>query len=358
MLSTPWNADVLAAAVAAGAFLVVLLAELLHGLRVRRVAALAFGPNRRPAPWARAAPALRALAAGALAWGLVTLLVLEPRKHSADDDALRRVGDPRHVLLVLDVSPSMRLVDAGPSGIQSRMQRARDVMDSFFERVPLEQYRITVVAVYNGAKPVVEDTSDVEVVRNILGDLPMHYAFRSGETRLFDGLEKAAEIAKPWNPGSATLILVSDGDTVPAEGMPRMPASVANVLVVGVGDPLRGKFIDGRQSRQDVSTLRQIATRLGGTFHNGNEKHLASSLLGDLTAGTGGRGLERLSRREYALICIGLGAALFALLPVLLHVAGTRWRPGRPPERAPRVRSLVPTIESAASSGAERRIRT
>jgi hypothetical protein len=46
---------------------------------------------------------------------------------------------------------------------------------------------VSVVAVYNGAKPVVIDTKDFEVMRNILGDLPMHHAFRSGKTKLFDG---------------------------------------------------------------------------------------------------------------------------------------------------------------------------
>jgi Ca-activated chloride channel family protein len=297
---------------------------------VRRVALLAFGPRGRPAPWARAAPWLRAAAAGLAAWGLATLLALEPRQHAAPGERpLPRKVDVRHVLIALDVSPSMRLVDAGPAGAQSRMQRAREVLESFFRRVPLEEFRISVVAFYNGAKPVVVDTADIEVVRNILGDLPMEFAFRSGETRLFDGLERAAEIARPWNPGSATLVLVSDGDTVPARGMPRMPDSVGGVLVVGVGDPSSGRFIDGRQSRQDVATLRQVATRLGGTYHNANERHLPSVLIGDLT-GAGARGaLERLTRREYALLASAAGAFLLALLPVLLQAAGTRWRPGR-----------------------------
>ena len=39
---------------------------------------------------------------------------------------------------------------------------------------------------------------------------------------------------------------------------------------------------------------------------------------------------ERLTRREYALIACALGAALLALLPLLLHFLGTRWRPGTP----------------------------
>ena len=306
-------------------------AELLHLRRVRPAAHLAFGPGGRPSPWVHSAPALRTLSMGLMAWGLLSLVNITPKTHSNAEGAFNSEATEKHVLMVLDVSPSMRLEDAGPNGTQSRMHRARDVLDSFLRRIPLEQYRISVVAFYNGAKPVVEDTRDVEVVRNILGDLPLHFAFPSGQTRLFDGLEKAAEIAAPWNPKSTTLILISDGDTVPAQGMPRMPASVESVLVVGVGDPTTGKFIDGRQSRQDVSTLRQIATRLGGTFHNGNVKHLSSVLIRDLTQGARSGVLEAFTRREYALAACALGAALLAVLPVLLHLFGTSWRPGKRP---------------------------
>ncbi len=304
------------------------LAEWLHARRVARIARLAFGPSGRPAPWARAAPYLRAAAVSALAWGLVTLIHVEPRHYGADGADARRSGDYAHVLLVLDVSPSMRLEDAGPSGKESRMLRARALMESFFDRVPIDHYRVSVVAVYNGAKPVVIDTRDFEVVRNILGDLPMHYAFPAGKTKLFDGLEEAANIAKPWNPRSTTLIVLSDGDTVPATGMPRMPASVRSVLVVGVGDPRVGKFIDGRQSRQDISTLKQIAARLGGTYHDGNEKQIGTALIADATGLDEDDVLERLTRREYALIAVGLGALFLAALPLLLHFLGTRWRPG------------------------------
>lgn len=315
-----------AAGVAAG---LVILAELLHLLRVRRVRYLAFGRGGQPALWVRALPALRGAAAGALAWGLTTLLLIEPQVHSAQGVELKKGDDYHHVLIVLDVSPSMRLVDAGPKRELSRMQRARELLESFFKRVPLDQFRISVVATYNGAKPVVVDTTDLEVVRNILGDLPMHFAFKSGKTRLLDGIEEATKLARPWNPASTTLVIVSDGDTVPSSGMPRMPASIASTLVVGVGDPLTGKFIDGQQSRQDVSTLRQIATRLGGAFHNGNELHLASSLLGDLAAAGGTSQLEVLGRREYALIAAGAGAGVLAILPLALQLLGSAYRPGR-----------------------------
>lgn len=308
-----------------GATLLCALGEWLHQRRVQHVAQLAFGPSKKPRAFARLWPLLRTAAFAALAFGLVSLLQIEPKVHKT---GILSESELQHLVLVLDVSPSMRLIDAGPSQKQSRMQRASDVMESFFRRVPVEQYRISVVATYNGAKPVVVDTSDLEVVRNILGDLPMHYAFPSGRTDIFAGLAEAAKIAQPWRPKSTVVALVSDGDSVPALGMPKMPPSVRRVLVVGVGDATTGKFLDGHLSRQDRSTLRQVAARLSGVYHDGNLQHLSTETLELLTNTSGESALEKLTRREYALIAIAIGAALLALMPVLLHRAGTGWRPG------------------------------
>lgn len=310
---------------ALGIAIIVGLAELLHAIRVRRIASLAFGPRRRPSWWAMATPFLRIGSVVAVTWGFVTLILLQPKVHQSEiilDD------EYKHIVMVLDVSPSMRLQDAGVTKDQSRMKRARSVMESFFQRVAIEQYRVSVVATYTDAKDVVIDTKDLEVVRNILGDLPMHYAFTSGQTDIFAGLRSAFEMAEHWNPDSTTLILVSDGDTVPATGMPKPPASISNVLVVGVGDPVKGKFIDGQNSRQEVSTLRQTAMRLGGFYHNGNEKHLSSELLKQLTSSKQESPFEQLGRREYALLACTLGATLMALLPILLNYFGTTWKPG------------------------------
>src|SRR5262249_43013089 len=182
-----------------------------------------------------------------------------------------------------------------------------------------------VVACYNGSKPVVIDTKDIEVVRNIFSDLPMHYAFTAGKTDLFSGIAEAARIAHPWQPKSTLLLMLSDGDTVPATGMPKLPASISDVLIVGVGDPRQGSFIDGRMSRQDSSTLRQIAARLGGVYHDGNKKHLASDLLAGLTIIPRKSAFDRLTRREDALIACGLGATALAVLPVLLPALRTPW---------------------------------
>lgn len=304
------------------------LAEWLHARRVRRVAILAFGPARRPARWATAAGPLRCFAAAGLVWALLVLFWLPPNRRTPGQDRPVPFEKLKHVILVLDVSPSMRLRDAGTTGDQSRMVRAREVMESWFRRIPMNEYRVSILATYTKALPVVEDTRDIAVVENVLNDLPMHFAFQAGETNLFSGLEAAAEMARGWRPRSTTIVLVSDGDTVPATGMPAMPAAVADVVVVGIGDPVNGTFLNGRNSKQDVSTLRQIAARLQGFYHNGNDKHLPSELLRRLTLSA--EGAERLDWgwREWAQLILLLSASILAGLPILLNFCGTRWLPG------------------------------
>ncbi|MDA7903639.1 VWA domain-containing protein [Mariniblastus sp.] len=310
---------------AAGVFLLSAGAEAIHMVRIRRLSSLAFGPKSSPAFWVKAAAPLKIIAYSLICWGLVSLLFVKPKTHNSTEiDAAKQ----RHVILLLDVSPSMRLVDAGPTGTISRTQRGAEIVESLFDRVPIRQYKLSVIAFYNEAMPVVIDTDDLEVVKNTLSDLPMHFAFQGKDTNLFKGLQQAAEIAAPWNPESAILMVVTDGDTVPSTGMPPMPKSISNVLLVGVGDPITGKFIAGKNSRQDTSTLRQVATRLNGEFHNGNVQHISSSMISNLTQKTQQSRWQDLTRREYALLAITLGTLVLCVLPFLLHYFGTRWKPG------------------------------
>jgi Ca-activated chloride channel family protein len=323
-----WDDHNLLAVVAAAAVAIIAgSAELLHAGRVRRIAVLAFGPRRRPLFWARLAPFLRTAALTAVTWGLVTLYFLPPQSHRAGEIKPHEI---RRLLLVLDVSPSMKLADAGPQGKQRRDQRAADILKSFFDRVQKDRYRTTIVAVYSDAKPVVRDTSDLEVVRNILTDLPLAQAFKAGPTNLFAGVQEAVKLARPWPPGSTLLMIVSDGgDPVPGAKFPKLPASIGHVVVVGVGSPTVGKFIDGVLSRQDVPSLRQAAARLLGTYHNGNEKHLPTDLVKEVSQPPGSALEEPWTRREYALLAVGAGSFVFAGLPTLLQLFGTLWRPGR-----------------------------
>jgi Ca-activated chloride channel family protein len=315
----------LAEIAAIAVMILAIVAEMLHSMRVKRLAPLSFGPSRKPALWVAFTPIARVIGLGLLTWGFISLCKIDPKVYKAK--AIEE-GEIQHIVLILDVSPSMKLQDAGADRNLSRSKRAYDLMESFFKRVSVDQYRLSLVATYTSAKPVVVDTKDTDVVRNFLDGMDMYTAFESGQTQLFTGLDEAAKIAEPWKPKSTTIVLISDGDTVPATGMPKMPRSVKGVLVVGVGDSKTGTFIDGRQSKQDVSALRQIALRLGGVYHDGNEKHLPTETLMELTKVENESPFDKLSKREYALAAVTLGGLTLAGLPILLLLSGTVWRPG------------------------------
>ena len=73
------------------------VAESLHARRCRRVARLAFGPGGKPREWTRAAPWIGMAASGALAWGLITLVVMAVFPASLDE----YVGTPQASSIVI-----------------------------------------------------------------------------------------------------------------------------------------------------------------------------------------------------------------------------------------------------------------
>jgi len=311
-------------AIAAAAVALAAAAELLHLARCRRLAHLAFGLARRPRRWIAAAAVARTAAVGALCWGLLVLLAIgsEPWEPNEEADRL----PIHHLVLALDVSPSMQLTDAGPKGELRRAERGRDVVQSILERVNLRRTRISVVAFYTEARPVVVDTVDLNVVHNILDDLPLEYAFTAGKTNLYEGVKAAGELARTWPARSATLVVVSDGDTLPAGNLPQMPAAFAGSLILGVGNPNRGQFIDGHSSRQDIEALRRLALRMGGVYHEANTRHVPSEALAGFNAELPIRDREALGQREWALAAVLLGAVVLAGLSPLLSAAAVRRR--------------------------------
>jgi Ca-activated chloride channel family protein len=261
---------------------------------------------------------------GAACWGLLILLQIdsaawEPRR-AEDKQPLH------HLAIALDVSPSMQLQDAGPQGAQRRAERARDVLHSIFERLEMRRTRVSVLAFYNGARPVVIDAYDPEVVANIIDDLPLEHAFTPGKTNMYDGVKLAAETAKSWPARSAALLVVSDGDTLPAKEPPALPAAFAAALVLGVGNPHHGLYIDGHSSRQDMDSLGRLALRLGGTYYDANVKHVPSVALAKLDALLPGAAPGSVELRDLAIASLLAGSAVLALLPVALALAGGRRR--------------------------------
>jgi Ca-activated chloride channel family protein len=312
--------------VAIGVLVTALAAEWLHARRTARIAHLAFGPSARPRAWTALAPLMRAGGLAMMAWGLSVLFIMDPKFHTPQEPPAHAM---KRILIALDCSPSMDLPDAGDKHDEMRSKRAGRVLMSVLDRVSLEQARVTIVAFYSSAKPVVIDTKDPAVVKNIVDDLPLDYAFEPGKTQILDGIEEAFSIAKPWREKSTTFVLVSDGDTIPYSGMPAVPSAIAKCIVIGVGDSKVGKFIDGHQSRQAGMTLKQIATRLGGTYHDANDRNVPTQLISDITGLLPIKDDSAAGRRELAIAMTGVGGTLVAITPLALVLFGTVYRPGR-----------------------------
>ena len=209
-------------------------------------------PLRTPGP---------VLALTAMAWGLVTLFFIRPR--TANYDQIPREAGYRHLIIAWDVSPSMQLddggFDMGKQNKRTRAQRGAKVLLSLFERIALDQVRISIVAFFT--KPVVVDTR-LNVVKNILDDLPLDRAFDPGKTSVISGIEESVKLAKGWEP-AAPRCWSSVTATRCRTRLPDLPPSINKVLVAGVGDPRRGVFIDGHMSRQEFPSAAAVGPAAG-----------------------------------------------------------------------------------------------
>src|SRR5690606_7174313 len=132
---------------------------------------------------------------------------------------------------------------------------------------------------YTETRMMVSECRDRELILHLAGGTPFHITYKPGKTDLLASLNQVGALMKGWQRKSTTLLVISDGDSVPPVGLQPMPSAVAQVIFVGVGDPHRGTFIDGHVSRQDTANLSQLARRLHGRYYDGNTRHLPSDAL-------------------------------------------------------------------------------
>jgi Ca-activated chloride channel family protein len=304
------------------AILLGVIGEKLHARRTKRIASLVFGPGGRARKWTALAPCLRILSLGVLAWGLVTLLSFHAMSRSREKPG----NINRHLLIMLDVSPSMHLKDAG-DGSLSRNERATAVVKSVLDRITADDVRYSTAGFYTEARMLVKECQDRELILHMIGNVPFHITYEPGKTDLLKSLNQGGEFAKDWPRKSTTLLVLSDGDSIPPSGLKPLPSSINSLIIAGVGDASRGTFIDGHLSRQDTANLSQLARRLGGTYIDCNAKNIPDTALKSLIGTTTGQTKWRIDRRLATLVAIALSSSFLCLLPILLDYFGSAWRP-------------------------------
>lgn len=299
------------------------LGEWLHARRVTRIGALAFGPRAKARAWTRAAPVLRVGALAAAAWALVTLIAY----NGLVRDRNRGNNVTRHLMVLLDVSPSMLLTDAGEGGAETRNARASAVLKSVLDRVPGDNVRFSAAGFYTEARMMVQECRDRELILHLASGTPFHITYKPGKTDILASVNQSGEFMKEWPRKSATLLILSDGGSLASTGLKPLPSSVGDVIVAGVGDSSRGTFIDGHLSRQDSASLSQLARRLGGRYYDANVRHIPTDALRRLNTEDPGAAKWRTDRRLIALIALASSAATLCLIPLLLEFLGSPWRP-------------------------------
>jgi len=337
--------------------LLALLAEWWHAQRIARLGGLVFGRQRaRGRLVTLGAATARVLGLVLLSWGLLTLWQIDQRPEdqsrsadlAADAPPASDAEPEQQLIIALDVSPSMFIRDAGPDGKQQRNVRSSEVMRSILSRLDTRKVRVTLVAFYTTALPVFVGTSDMNVVENVLAGLPLNFAFKEGPTNMYAGVREAIKLARPLRSGSTALVVISDGDTLPDADLEPLPPAISDTLVLGVGDSLRASPVGQTSSRQDVSSLKQLAVRLRGAYFDGNTQHLPSDTLSSL-AMLSQQSAAGPTTRTWALAAVGLGGALLGALWPWLATYGHP-RTMRAAARAVRERERTATLMLTAAA--------
>lgn len=324
-IMTPDRLLVIPIASAVIVILSALFCEWLQSCRIKKVAALAFGHSAKPRVWTQLVPCFRAAVLGAMTWSLVHLF-LTSQTLFVDPNNTNELSEDQieTVLLVLDFSPSMMLVDAGETGEATRKEQMKRVVTSIVERLG-KHVRYTLVCFYTRPMPMVEGAFDKAIIYNVLDDLPIEKTMGPGKTDLGKALSNGLELVVDKPEDSTTVIVVTDGDTLELDALHYLPPSVKEALVLGVGNTRQGISIDGHLSRQDEATLTFLANYLEGSYIDVNQKLLETGEIAHLIQAE-----EIMVRRNWSLADIAMvvficSACSYAFLPVFQQYFGSEW---------------------------------
>ncbi len=247
--------------------------------------------EERRGSWRRWAPLVLFLlsltfAAGALA---------RPRTH------LTVPEDNASVVLLVDVSGSMRADDVEPT----RLDAAISAMRSFLDRLP-KRFKVGLVAFSSEAEVLSQPTRDRQAVREALG-----YLQPEAGTAIGDGLEVAVKqaVASLANDGverrgnedvPAAVVLLSDGaqnrgKLQPSEAAQHAREAGVRVYTVALGTPDGvvsfgfGLFVNSIPVPPDPPTMRAIARATGGKTYTAQSSSKLSSVYKTLGSSIGRR---------------------------------------------------------------------
>jgi Ca-activated chloride channel family protein len=203
------------------------------------------------------------------------------------------------VILVVDVSGSMRANDVEPT----RLDAAVNAMRTFLDKLP-PQFKVGLVAFSSEPEVLSAPTRDRQLVREALG-----YLMPEAGTAIGDGLQVAVRLVqsslaragvqrKPGQQLPAAIVLMSDGAQnrgflQPLQAARNAKAAGVKVYTVALGTPGGvvsfgfGLYINSIPVPPDPATMRLIANATGGTTYSARSAERLSNVYKSLGSSIG-----------------------------------------------------------------------
>ena len=238
------------------------------------------------------------------------------------------------VVLVVDVSGSMRANDVEPT----RLDAAVSAMRTFLDKLP-KQYKVGLVAFSSEPEVLASPTKDRELVREALG-----YLTPEAGTAIGDGLQVGIKLVqsslaragvqhRPGQQLPAAIVLMSDGAQnrgflQPLQAARNAKAAGIKVYTVALGTPGGvvsfgfGLYINSIPVPPDPATMRLIANTTGGSTYTARSAERLSNVYKSLGSSIGRRATNREITSWFAAIgavfllgAIGTGRLVEGRLP-------------------------------------------
>jgi Ca-activated chloride channel family protein len=203
------------------------------------------------------------------------------------------------VILVVDVSGSMRANDVEPT----RLDAAVSAMRTFLDKLP-PQFKVGLVAFSSEPEVLSAPTRDRELIREALG-----YLMPEAGTAIGDGLQvgvrlvqsslaRAGVVRKPGQQLPAAIVLMSDGAQnrgflQPQQAARNAKAAGIKVYTVALGTPGGvvsfgfGLYINSIPVPPDPATMRLIAHATGGSTYSARSAERLSNIYKSLGSSIG-----------------------------------------------------------------------
>lgn len=217
----------------------------------------------------------------------VTMLVIAAARPQITNERTERWTEGIDIMLVLDISESMRREDFQPNRLEAAKQVARDFISGRF------QDRIGLVIFSGEAFSVSPLTTDYDLLRDFVADVGFRDITKSG-TAIGSALATGTNRMRESKSKSKVMILLSDGENNAGNIEPITAANLAHaygikVYTIAIGREGRvpmGRSFYGTQryvqNNLDEKTLREIAAIAEGKFYRVGDNQALEEVFSEI----------------------------------------------------------------------------